>query len=226
MPLTYTAGLSRNYVASTSGWTDRFNHTWNSNDWRYATRTETETLINSLWGGIYDGYSSDNAIGAEWFIRTFGGIAYDTGFGDSRQDGSYSDIGTGYKNLNSSSFFFGQIGECNTQTSVSCHGYVSHAANYDRGDIIGQRVKPLNSAVAYRKDTGELGFFGDAYGGNFGLVAQNLFITNSDSSSSRGSLLVRTSHAPISAIPTPSPITLLGLGLIGLVWARRHKTAG
>ncbi len=226
MPFTYTAGFSRDYVSSTSGWTDRFNNTWSSNDWRYATRTETETLINSLWGGVFDGYSSDNAIGAEWFIRTFGGLAYDTGFGNSRQDGKYTDIGTGYKNLDSSSFFFGQISECTSQKSVGCYGYVVHATNFDRGDITGQRVKPLGSAVAYQNNSGALGFFGDSYGGNFGLTPQNMLINNNNITNSRGSMLVRTSQAPISTVPTPSPITLLALGLIGLVWARRAKTAG
>ena len=40
--------------------------------WRYATRSEVESLYDSLWGGITEGYSEDNFSGARTFFDAFG----------------------------------------------------------------------------------------------------------------------------------------------------------
>lgn len=66
MPLTYTAGLTR--VDIEDGFTDRFGNTWGADEWRYATKDETETLILSLWDKEFDGWSRGNAVGAWWFL--------------------------------------------------------------------------------------------------------------------------------------------------------------
>jgi len=62
LELTVTAGKSRLEVESmltTGGVLD---------GWRYASRSEVETLYDSLWGGTTDGYSSDNFAGARSFF--------------------------------------------------------------------------------------------------------------------------------------------------------------
>jgi len=63
LELTVTAGKSRLEVESmltTGGVLD---------GWRYASRSEVETLYDSLWGGTTDGYSSDNFAGAAFLTR-------------------------------------------------------------------------------------------------------------------------------------------------------------
>lgn len=92
MPLTHTAGLSRSQVGSSNGFTDRYGNEWKSGDWRYATRSETEILLGSLWGGVYSGFSSDNYDGAKWFFDFFGGIAFDTWINNERTDGKSWDF--------------------------------------------------------------------------------------------------------------------------------------
>ena len=40
--------------------------------WRYATQTEVETLYDSLWGGVAEGYHATNYDGANLFFQSFG----------------------------------------------------------------------------------------------------------------------------------------------------------
>ncbi|HFG2245911.1 TPA: hypothetical protein ACGF9S_003386 [Vibrio cholerae] len=101
MPLTYTAGLSRNQVEAAGGFTDRFGGVWNAGVWRYATRNETETLLGSLWGGRFNGWSHDNFAGAAIFLQWYGALYKDN-------------------NLSGSQFIFGADGECYPAMARTC----------------------------------------------------------------------------------------------------------
>ena len=65
LELTATANHSRNQVEELIG-----DGTFEG--WRYATRTEVETLYDSLWGGTTETWSVDNYVGARTFFDAFG----------------------------------------------------------------------------------------------------------------------------------------------------------
>ena len=72
--------------------------------------------------------------------------------------------------------------------------------------------------------SGSLGWFNESYGGNHGIVTNNVAIRKNTTSSDFGSLLVRTppNAAPVSA---PAAISLLALGLCGLALRRRRTVS-
>jgi len=72
--------------------------------WRYATRSEFETLFDSLWGDTNEGWHESNKQGGNWLAANFGDM-----FGSATAE-------TG------SNVFFGADGECATSTSASCWG--------------------------------------------------------------------------------------------------------
>lgn len=41
-------------------------------DWRFATRQETENLLDSLWGGVAEQWHDTNFAGADWFRHNLG----------------------------------------------------------------------------------------------------------------------------------------------------------
>ena len=75
LSLEHTANMSRNEVEG--GFTDQYGMVWADDDWRYASRTETETLLGSLWDNVYNGWSNGNYIGSKWFIDNFQGLGFD-----------------------------------------------------------------------------------------------------------------------------------------------------
>lgn len=60
-----TMGSPREFVLSGVGYEGY-------NDWRFATREETENLLDSLWGGIIENWDISNFVGADWFVQNFG----------------------------------------------------------------------------------------------------------------------------------------------------------
>lgn len=81
--------------------------------WRYATRSEVESLYDSLWGGTVDGYSADNFAGARTFVDAFGVHNF---FGAN-----------GYDEYGSTSWatLFGSSMECGADIDSSCQGLVA-----------------------------------------------------------------------------------------------------
>ncbi len=104
LSLDMTKGQSRNSIESGYG-------NYLSKGWRYADRTETETLLGSLWGGT-NGFSRNNFSGASWFLDNFS-----TTFQIGR--------------VRASSFFYGNDGECSRSLSSTCLGGVA-ALNFGR----------------------------------------------------------------------------------------------
>lgn len=222
MPLTYTAGLSRNYVESATGWTDRFNNSWQASDWRYATRAETAALINSLWGGVFDEWSKDNGVGALWFINTFGGLAFDTGYGTGRND--IKSNAFNWQNFDYSSFLFGAQYECDAQPDSTCLGRVAAGDNYQLS-ITSYNLQQAAFVQAYQANSGLLGLLGEKLGGDFSLTSDNLIEASSFGRDDMGSLLVRAVPLPPQQVPAPAVISWLGFGLCALAVARRRNIA-
>lgn len=214
LSLHHSRDLSRTEIESAAGWTDAEGTTWAAGEWRYATRSETETLINSLWGGTYDGWSPDNADGALWFLDVFGGLSFDirSGVFGTYTDGDLNS--TVWRNLDGSTFFYGSEGECGP-TGVSCRGRVDGANNYTFNNISGINVATGVTEVSYVKSTGSLGYFRENSGGDFGLTTDNLTLLNTSSSRNYGSMLVRNTA---TAVPVPPMlfVLLVGLCLIGV----------
>lgn len=95
--LTATHNISRADIeAGTGGWL--------SNNWRYATRGETESLFDSLWGGTNEGWHISNYDGGSWFYDNFGGLA----------------------NIN---IAFGTDGDCSSDTNSTCNAHFNINSN-------------------------------------------------------------------------------------------------
>jgi|TARA_R110002060_G_scaffold77607_2_gene89285 hypothetical protein len=197
LSLDYTKGLSRNEIEN--GFTDNYNNTWDSNEWRYATRHETETLISSLWGGNFNGWSEDNADGAKWFLEHFGLLSpnHNNGQGD-------------FPNSGLSIFLFGDNDECFSGTDISCIGDIQYTDSFlgeyvtweiikDQGTITGQEYRNNTTFVPT-----SLGRFDELYGLNANINDVNFIHPKSSSLLSQGSLLVRN-----SAVNVTEPSTLL-----------------
>ncbi|MCU7940416.1 MAG: PEP-CTERM sorting domain-containing protein [gamma proteobacterium symbiont of Bathyaustriella thionipta] len=177
--------------------------------WRYASRVETETLLTSLWGGLFNGFSGDNGPGASWFLNTFGSIA---------------ETATGFDNLRGINFFFGNGGECRDDTSFSCRGEVRAADNYG-ADWTEFNVNTRTETLSYTADSGPIGFLFEELGTDMDYLDGNWTWLNSDVHTNGASLLVWDSlnqgAPPQQSIPEPSAIALMGLGLLGFGLARR-----
>ena len=220
MPLTYTAGLSRLDVED--GFTDRFGGVWASDNWRYATRLETENLLGSLWDKAYSGWSETNFLGAQWFLGYFGGLGFDSGYGPSREDKSYT--WTSWTNLDYSEFYFGSSNECPNNWSGSCLGHVSAALSsmYDLGGV---NVLTGNTEITYKANRNSgVAWFHEHNGINAGMDSTNSTVEPWLKSISLGSLLVReevrVNPTPVS---TPTVISCIALGLFGILTGRRKR---
>jgi len=207
MPLTYTAGLSRNQIEAAGGFTDRFGGVWNAGDWRYATRGETEALLGSLWGGVYDGYSADNYDGAATFLSLFGALSQQTEQSRVLHE--------------STSFFFGDVNECSIDPTRTCYGSVSAFytpySHWSYNVVLKQSelLGPLNTA----------GMFSEYEGTNMHISTENAYATkNLSGIYEYGSLLVRSASEPAYDVSAPNVVGLISLGL-GALLLRRRKTA-
>lgn len=206
MPLTYTAGLSRNQVEAAGGFTDRFGGVWNAGDWRYATRAETETLLGSLWGGKYNGWSYDNFDGASAFLNLFGTTSNEN-----------PRVGTNRYSY----FLFGNAGECSTNLQQICYGFVnareSVSGNYNSFSIETRKSTVLTVTV------GNIGYFTETQGLNASLSDTNNTIAADNAIPFVSSLLVRTVSTPAAPVTSPTTLSLFALGFAALL-LRRRKT--
>ena len=188
LSLTETEGQSRDAVDMELGTGGTFY------GWRIATRGETETLLDSLWGGSSEGYSPDNFDGARWFIDSFGlGTRFDAiGNGGYREDG-----------LAFWDFSFGLDGECAVLDSVSCQGHV---------EVFDATFHNSNPGYSVSFSTDQ-GFFRDEFGLSDGDSPGNSNDTtdSSYSSTNTGVLLVRSS---MTTVPIPASIWLFGPALV------------
>lgn len=219
MPLSYTAGFSRDNIENESGFTDRFNNVWKKGDWRYATRLETETLLGSLWGGTYTAYTKESHVGALWFKNNFGMLAYDVGHGSVRMELDYStEWLTGF---DYSSAIYGTDKECSSEYGLSCELIVALFSN-NSNNTWGTDIYTGKSIMTYIANTGSAGYFSECNGLNTGYNRCQYYIKNDFLDPSIGSMLVRNIQSPPHSVPTPSIVSLIALGFIGLVFNRRR----
>ena len=187
LELTATANQSRNQVESEliSGGT--------LEGWRYATRSEVETLYDSLWGGTTETWSADNYTGARTFFDAFGISEVYSSFNNSgyRLDG-YTEWNT----------FFGVEGDACVGPLNSCIGSV------------------LIFDSAYGATDNE-GWFHDQRGLSNGVDLDNYQLSSGDNLNQAyyASHLVRVSAVPLPAAVWLFGSGLIGL--IGI--ARRKK---
>ena len=188
LELTETANMSRNAVESELVSGGLFD------GWRYATRSETEALYDSLWGGTTEGWSSDNYNGARTFFDAFG-------ISDLYAD----DNNSGYSSGGNAQWetYFGESSECGGSNTFTCNANI------------------VIEDIAFGGSQ-NLGFFEDSYGLSTGIDSINLqaYVGKNSSGLATSSFLVRD----VSAVPVPAAAWLFGSGLIGLVaFARRKK---
>ena len=167
--------------------------------WRYASRQETETLLGSLWGGVYEGFSTDNSQGASWFLSEFE-ILYQSVID------SYS----------VSRFWFGENKDCYSSDIRTCLGEVNMTL-FQAGDInLQNTINGLTETLTLSTDT-LLGYFSEYSGVNMGFSFSNDHKNKIVSYENAGSLLVRE----FIAVPEPPTYFLIFSGIIGLVISRR-----
>jgi len=211
MSLEQTRGLSRTDVED--GFTDYDGNVWAAGDWQYATRAQTANLLGSLWGGVYSGWSADNADGAMWFVYTFFGTEYGNAV-TSDGDGRHTD--ERWTSLDASLFLYGGTGECDS--TASCWGQVSNAESHYR-DILNTPVGTSEPNTSYHAESEqELGKFQ----WNWGLSATQNEVENINVGTAHpsfGSLLVRSAR-----VQEPAVIALFATGLFGIGFARRRRS--
>ncbi|WP_028865833.1 PEP-CTERM sorting domain-containing protein [Psychromonas aquimarina] len=103
LELPYTLDQSRNWIEpQLDGTIGSVNplYPFEGTDWRYAARSEAETLLGSI---AESGWSTDNYAGVTWFRDTFQAWSAEP---DSR-------------------LFYGNDGECHADITMSCYAVVS-----------------------------------------------------------------------------------------------------
>ncbi len=219
LPLYYTAGISRDDIEN--GFTDRFENKWQHNEWRYATREETEKLIGSLWDNQYDGWSTGNAIGAWWFLDNFGGLSYDSGYGSSRVNGE--DSGLWYSGFDQSFFYFGETYDCSSDSEMTCVGHIAANRNYGF-DLYAHHVDSGFRLNSYAKNSGFAGYIDSNKGLNTGKENKNNFHEKSFISYDQGSLLVRKIPNHPNEVPTPSIFIIFITSICFLLYRTTSNT--
>jgi len=214
MSLDHTAGLSRETIENVNGFTDRYGTTWDAGDWVYASRTQTEVLMNSLWGGTYDGWATESVDGTKWFLENFGELKGDTWTGTTRTDGVKTDVFGGDFQ---SSFFFGNDGECSVDTARTCIGIARYFAEVDEvwgaWNVKTKTREPSNVAG------GPVALTDGMYGYDTGSTTTNWAVwKNARVRNVEGSLLIRAVD-----VPEPSTLAIFALGLMGLASRRLKK---
>lgn len=222
MTLDHTVGLSRDSIDG-KDWTDNQGNDWGANEWRYATRAETNALINSLWGGTFDGYGYNNYQGVSWFANNFGGM-----FSRDRNDF------TGYQRI---WYYYGAQGECGVNTS--CSGVMakaedtdvalaSHNVNTGSTQAVGYTpfLKVQNADGSLTRAHQGVGYISEYYSGNeVGLYSGVNSEASSGAFATQGSFLVRNLSASIQSVSEPSTILMFSVALLGLGARARRKTA-
>jgi len=139
--------------------------------WRYATRTEVETLYDGLWGGIVDNTSSSNFSGARRFFDVFGDSSGYSSFNNS----GFTNYGYSFWNAH-----FGNQGECSTDLTQTCRAFVS--------------INDVNFGA-----TSNSAYFGDSVGLSTGIdnVNEQTAWGSWVSTGGVGSHLVKVSAVPI-----------------------------
>jgi hypothetical protein len=191
LSLDLTEGVTRTSIESGFGG-------YFSDNWRYASREETETLLGSLWGGTASGWANNNFDGANWFINTFG-------------------LSTSWPNSNEvfTNFLFGETFECSAWSGYTCAGSVK---TYNNSGVqkYGEDVNG-SSILSYSAYSGAAGYLHEKAGLNVGYSNQNEVKFTYINGTGTGSLLVKS-----LSVPEPSIIALLLIGFIG-IYILRHK---
>ena len=214
LSLEHTAGLSRFDIEN--GFTDRYGQVWAAGEWRYATRNQTELLLNSLWGQTWDGWSSDNVDGVNWFLEQFGGLAYDEGFGKERINKN-SDS-TDWLSYDYSWFNFGLENECSSISLSTCYGSIGVGTITDTSRYAS--ATNIKTQDIYTYNSGErVGYISDRRGADMGNDQLNSSHKKSRTGQYLGNLLVRNS--PIAEVTEPSTFVIFALSLLGILSRRK-----
>ncbi|REL28512.1 PEP-CTERM sorting domain-containing protein [Thalassotalea euphylliae] len=210
LSLDSTFGLARLDIEN-QVWTDKAGTTWQADDWRYATRQETNTLLNSLSANLRDGWSVSNYQGADWFADNFGMIDY------TRDEFNFAQRAW---------FNYGDTFECSANEGRTCQGlievaaeaHVSHVINFGSSyNFVTNRES--SSLFDPNQHTG-IGFIAEKYGAEFGLQSGAFTSTTNEEHFRVANLLVR--NAPVD-VPEPAPLSLLAGALVALGIMRKRK---
>ena len=213
LSLEQTQGQSRESIESGFG-------NYFSEGWRYATALETETLINSVWGGNYSGYSQDNASGAKWLIDVFSSGALTPAH---VQSGSYSNGASffDYSGRSQIQFIYGYENDCSFDINRSCYGVSVYAEEFTSSMHDPLDIHTNQQISGLFLNPSSVGYFDDLRGLNIGQYDRSAnsgqpILDNNVVFQNVGHLLVRS-------VPEPSIIVLFGAGIIGLGLVRRRK---
>lgn len=223
LSLEHTANLSTNEIKD--GFTDNYGITYSGEEFRYATRSETELLLGSLWGGNYSGWSADNADGAKWFLDHFWGLQFDTGSGKNRINLALNDTSgrNQYTGRDGVNFFFGAENEC--ALKLSCGGQVLYF------DLVQFEQSGINVVTGETETTNapgdSIGRFLEENGVDMGLNDNNYDIATYIKYYDWGHLLVKASTSnsvPSHYVSTPATLSIILFALLVSFISKRNSS--